>query len=187
MADFQQVLQRFRDCGARDGAYLPQTKVVMSKEFRDICKSNGCSKYGKCYMCPPDIGDIQDLMGQVRQFEHALLYQSVTAIEDSFDFDGMMEAGHLHAMLSQRIHAVLKDCASGPFLHLSGGGCHLCERCAKEDALPCRFPDKALSSLEGYGIDVCNTARAANMKYINGQNTVTYFGIVLFSDGAFSQ
>ena len=38
-----------------------------------------------------------------------------------------------------------------------------------------------MASLEAYGIHVSKLAKAADMKYINGQNTVTYFGGVLFS------
>ena len=70
-------------------------------------------------------------------------------------------------------------------LHLGAGGCGVCERCAKQTGEPCRFPHLALASLEAYGVNVSQLAQAANMKYINGQNTVTYFGAVLFStDGA---
>ena len=34
--------------------------------------------------------------------------------------------------------------------------------------------------MEGYGIDVYQTSKPTELKYINGQNTVTFFGIVLF-------
>ena len=37
-----------------------------------------------------------------------------------------------------------------------------------------------MKSLEAYGIHVSKMAEAAGMKYINGQDTVTYFGAVLF-------
>ena len=37
-----------------------------------------------------------------------------------------------------------------------------------------------MSSLATYGINVSKLAKAAGMKYINGQNTVTYFGAALF-------
>jgi hypothetical protein len=37
-----------------------------------------------------------------------------------------------------------------------------------------------MPSLEAYGVNVSALASAAGMKYINGQNTVTYFGAVLF-------
>jgi hypothetical protein len=38
-----------------------------------------------------------------------------------------------------------------------------------------------MPSLEAYGVNVSKLAASAGMKYINGQNTVTYFGAVLFS------
>ena len=56
---------------------------------------------------------------------------------------------------------------------------NLCEQ-AKADGLPCRFPQKAIPSLEAHGIHVSKLAEACGMRYINGQNTVTYFGAVLF-------
>ena len=45
---------------------------------------------------------------------------------------------------------------------------------------PCRFPEKAFPSLEAYGVFVSKLAQACGMRYINGANTVTYFGVVLY-------
>ena len=67
-------------------------------------------------------------------------------------------------------------------LHLTCCGCRLCEKCAKVTGEPCRFPEKALPSLEAYGVDVYNTTKDTDLKYINGQNTVTFFGMVLFRE-----
>ncbi len=173
------LVQLALQCGATKAEYLRGDQIVLSEEFRRICEGNGCGNYNRCYMCPPDIGPIAELMDKVRQYDHAVLYQSVAPLEDSFDFEGMMEAGHKHALLSQRIQAGLGACH---VLHLSSGGCHLCEVCAKRDNLPCRQPDQALSSLEGYGIDVYNTSQATSLKYINGPDTVTYFGILLYGE-----
>ena len=66
-------------------------------------------------------------------------------------------------------------------LHLGSGGCGVCETCAKRIGESCRFPKLAMPSLEAYGINVSALAKASGMKYINGQDTVTYFGAVLFS------
>ena len=118
-------------------------------------------------------------MGKIQQYRYGLLYQSIAEIEDSFDIEGMHEAGCRHAWLSQRIEAFLMPILE-KHLHLTCGGCRLCERCAKLDGLPCRKPEQALTSMEGYGIDVYKTCKPTELKYINGQNTVTYFGIVLF-------
>ena len=48
------------------------------------------------------------------------------------------------------------------------------------DDQPCRFPDKAMPSLEAYGVNVYQTTKSTELKYINGQYTVTYFSALLF-------
>ena len=68
------------------------------------------------------------------------------------------------------------------WLHLGAGGCRLCPVCAKRTNEPCRHPQDAMASLETYGVAVSELAASCGMKYINGQNTVTYFGAVLFQD-----
>lgn len=163
--------------GAAKAQVIPVSQVVTSASFRDVCASNGCGMYGKCWMCPPDIGEIDVLMASIREYRYGLLYQTIGQLEDSFDIEGMGEAGQRHAQVSQAIESAWPE---GDHLHLSCGGCHLCEVCAKRTGEPCRFPGRALPPMEGYGIDVYNTAKDTELSYINGQNTVTYFGIVLF-------
>ena len=167
------------ECGAFKATTIPAEQIVLDTQFRDICKSNGCGRYGRCYQCPPDIGQITELMERVREYPYALLYQSVTEIEDSFDFEGMMDAAKEHSLMSQRIGEKLPKILAGNYLHLSSG-CRLCDRCAKVDGLPCRYPEKALPAVEGYGVDVYQTVKNTQLKYINGENTVTYFGAILF-------
>lgn len=167
------------DAGASKAAVISVDSIVLSATFRDICKSNSCGMYGRCWMCPPDVGDIETLMDKVRSYQHGLLYQTIADIEDSFDIEGMQDAARNHVLVSQRLEAFMM-LQVGKHLHLSCGGCKLCDRCAKADGLPCRFPEQALSSMEAYGIDVYNTCKPTELKYINGQNTVTYFGVVLF-------
>lgn len=130
-------------------------------------------------MCPPDIGEIDALMSRLKGYEKGLLYQTIYAIEDSFDIEGMGEAATNHARVSQAVNDAVKPLLPGN-LHLSCGGCNLCERCAKLDGQPCRMPEKALPPMEGYGIDIYQTVKPTALKYTNGQNTVTFFGIVLF-------
>ena len=67
-------------------------------------------------------------------------------------------------------------------LFMGAGGCRICKRCAKLDNEPCRFPEEAMSSLEAYGANVSALARSAGMKYINGVDTVTYFGAVFLKE-----
>ena len=170
------------ECGAAKAVMLDRAQLITLPIFRDICKGNGCGKYGRCWICPPEIGEIGTLIASLDAYDRVLWYQTISPLEDSFDIEGMFEAGHAHAQLSQRISEALKAQGYTGFLHLSCGGCHLCETCTKPQGLPCRHPDRALPSLEGYGIDVYNTTKDTSLSYINGQNTVTYFGAVLFRE-----
>ena len=183
--DAEKMVQSALTAGALKAVVIPQERIVLSAEFRSACEANQCGLYGKCWMCPPAIGDIGPLMVQVRSFPRGLLYQTVGELEDSFDIEGMLEAKEVHAQVSQQLESMLRKEAVGNYLHLTCGGCYLCKSCAILKDEPCRYPEQALSSLEGYGVDVYNTVKDTPLKYINGQNTVTYFGLVLFSERTF--
>ncbi len=167
--------------GAHKANIIERDKIVLDRVFRDMCAANSCGVYGKCWMCPPDVGDIDELMASLARYDWVLVYQTVTNLEDSFDFEGMTEAKNKIRRLSQQIRREIDPLALPDVLHLSAGGCGLCPVCAKKTDEPCRFPDLAMSSLEAYGIHVSKMAEASGMNYINGANTVTYFGAVFFN------
>ena len=172
------LIQAALAAGAAKAVIIPGDRVVLSDTFREICRSNACGLYGRCWMCPPDVGDIHALMDRVRSYSHGLLYQTISPLEDSFDIEGMTAAGQRHAQVSQALEhsGVLPE----ERFHLTCGGCRLCPRCAKMDDQPCRFPERALPSMESCGIDVYHTTKDTPLRYINGADTVTYFSIVLF-------
>ena len=169
--------------GAYKAAVIDVKDIKLDRAFREMCASNACGRYGKCYMCPPDVGEIEALMARVGKYDHALVYQTVTELEDSFDFEGMIDAKKRTYPLAQSLRKVFEEQNLSKVLHLGAGGCGVCEKCAKVTGEPCRFPEKALPSLEAYGFNVSELAKTAGMKYINGQDTVTYFGAVLFNVG----
>ena len=164
-------------------AWTDIEKVVFDPVFREMCVQNSCGLYGKCYMCPPDVGDIHEMIAEAKTYNKGLLYQTVASIEDSFDFEGMTEAKRAHNAVAQQIHKIIQRVLpEAKCLHMAAGGCGVCARCAKLDHLPCYFPEKALPSLESYGVDVYHTAENAGLRYVNGPNTVTYFGMVLMRE-----
>lgn len=171
-----------KSIGFTNAEWVDASQIVCDRRFREQCAANACGVYGKCWMCPPDIGDIDELISQVKSYKRGLLYQSIFTLEDSFDFEGMQEGGREQSRRSRLLDDALRSEGYEGYLHLSKGGCGVCSPCAKVKGEPCRFPDRALSSLEGYGINVSATVKSTSMKYINGVNTVTYFGIVLFSE-----
>lgn len=167
--------------GAYKASVIEAREIVLDRAFRTMCEVNSCGVYGKCWMCPPDVGDIDTLMAEVSEYDYALVYQTVTSLEDSFDFEGMIAAKKRSYPLAQQLRDVFRDRGLNRVLHLGAGGCGVCETCSRKTNEPCRYPGRAMPSLEAYGVNVSRLASAAGMKYINGQNTVTYFGAVLFS------
>ena len=170
--------------GAYRAAVIPVSAVVTDASFRAMCASNVCGNYGRSWMCPPDVGEIGELMAALRTYTYVLVYQTVSELEDSYDFEGMMEAGAAHNRLMATLREGLKAESLPRVLHLGAGGCRMCEVCAKRTGEPCRQPHLAVASLETYGVNVSELARAAGMRYVNGQDTVTYFGAVLFDTEA---
>lgn len=167
--------------GAYKTGIIDAREISLDRAFRAMCEANSCGMYGRCWMCPPDVGDIDVLISEVAKYDYALVYQTVTSLEDSFDFEGMIEAKKRTYPIAQKLRDVFRECGIERVLHLGAGGCGVCETCSRRTNEPCRYPERAMPSLEAYGVNVSRLADAAGMRYINGQDTVTYFGAVLFS------
>ena len=178
----KELLEMLHSWGAYRAAVIPVKTVEFEPEFRRLCQSNACGMYGRSWMCPPDIGAVEKLIDCAKCYQWMLVYQTVDNLEDSYDIEGMLLAGQRINDLTQRVRAELGECFGMDAVYLGSGGCRICQICAKQEESPCRFPGRALASLEAYGVNVSRLAELVGMKYINGPNTVTYFGAVLFHD-----
>lgn len=167
--------------GAYKAALIDAAAIETDVRFRAMCESNACGLYGKCWTCPPDVGNIDELMAELGGYRYALVYQTVSELEDSFDIEGMFEARKTFNSIVMRVRKLFAEQNIKDALHLGAGGCGVCESCAKRTDEPCRSPELATASLEAYGVNVSKLASSAQMKYINGADTVTYFGAVFFN------
>lgn len=165
--------------GAFKSYIIDVDKIPFDKELRKYCVMNYCGFYGKNYACPPEVGEPDDVISKAKSYKKALIFQTVSNIEDSYDFEGMEEAAKNHTKLANLINKEFKNNVND-YLQLTVGACTVCKDCTIKENLPCRFPDLAVSSLEAYCMNVSTLAELCDMKYINGQNTVTYFGAFLF-------
>ncbi|MBQ9945549.1 MAG: DUF2284 domain-containing protein [Clostridia bacterium] len=152
--------------------------IPFSEAVVDMCKANRCGKYGTVWTCPPGVGELSFLERKIKGFERACVFTCRYSLQDSFDFEGMIN-GQKNAkrVLMQITDALRRD--NVKFMALGCEGCDLCEKCTYPDA-PCRFPEKAVPSVEACGINVVELAGKIGIGYNNGANTVTYFCIILW-------
>jgi predicted metal-binding protein len=154
-------------------AVVPTAAIGFSPELLKACESNVCGKYNRCWTCPPAVG-LSELQKKITAFSSAFVFTTMAALDDSFDYEGMMRAKERHDQLTAEMHG--RFGAANPVF--GAGGCALCADCAYPE--PCRFPAKAYPSIEAAGINVTELSRAAGLRYNNGENTVTYFSMILF-------
>jgi predicted metal-binding protein len=163
-----------KDCGAYQVGIVPTHGLTVYPEVRAMCEKNTCRGYGATWACPPAVGPIEDCLAKVKRYDTLLLFTGKYELEDSFDYEGMVDGMKrfqtLAAAIDHRLKNELED-----YLMLSNEGCHKCKTCTYPDA-PCRFPDELHPSLEAFGFNVSELACLGGINYINGPNTVTYFG-----------
>jgi len=181
MIDLNPTLRKARDFGADAAAMISTGDVVFVEEFRAACEMNTCGHYGKNWMCPPAVGEPGVLRERLLAFERGVVMQTVHRLEDSFDVDGMRAGREKHEVVFRRMFAHVQSIAGeGDFLALNVGAWKYCEECAFVREEPCRYPDKAVASLEAYCIDVNALLTACGIPYNNGVNTVSYVSLILF-------
>jgi predicted metal-binding protein len=176
-----------RNLGFTHQGFVSTNGLRVSEEVRSLCESNSCGKYGRNWMCPPAIGDLESLEARVRSFGRACVVQYVDTIEDSFDFEGMQRIADAFdeklRSLRTKARDWFRDHGAGDTLTVGAGACRYCEECSYQSGEACIAPSEALSSVEAYGFNVKPIVEMAGLSYMNGHNTVSYVGLVFFGGG----
>ncbi len=179
MENRESYASEIEQMGAAHAVAIQTSDISFEVSFRDACEKNYCGYYNRCWTCPPDAGKIEDLIARIRSYSNAVVFQTISPLEDSYDIEGMHDAAVAHNKLTLRIQQNWREIEPGSMV-LGAGACGVCTECTKPKGLPCRFPDKAITSIEACGVDASALAKTCGLRYINGQNTVTYFGILLY-------
>lgn len=158
---------------------LIETKqIVFSDEVRSLCEDNVCGKYGTTWACPPAVGTVSQCREKCLKYDMALVFNAKYDLEDSFDYEGMVRGHKEFKKVCDRLAGIARN-SLHDFLLFSNESCTRCDKCTYPE--PCRFPETLFPSVESFGIMVNMLAKSANINYINGENTVTYFGALLFN------
>lgn len=161
-----------------DAAAVLDTKTLIARDdIRSMCVADKCGAYGKNWTCPPACGSLEECQEKMHRYEHGILLQSVGRMTKAIDSRCYRETERRHMKnfyaFAEEIRKEYPDA-----LCLGAGGCRICKQCAYPEE--CRFPEKAMSSMEGYGLFVTQVCRDAGLPYHYGDRTITYTACVLF-------
>ena len=158
------------------GVLNPETLKVMPL-VRETCAEDKCHAYNHNWTCPPACGTLGECERRMRAYKRGILVQTTGVLRRDIDTRIYRETEKLHTeylkILREQMMEEFPD-----MLMLGAGGCRICGQCAYPK--PCRFPEKAISSMEAYGLFVTQVCRDNNLKYYYGPRTITYTGCVLF-------
>ena len=151
--------------------------LIPRQDVRDMCAADKCQAYGKNWTCPPHCGTLADCDAQLHCHHRGILLQTIGQTEKAIDTKAYRRTEELHLKLFHALAGELR--AHYPnALCLGSGGCRICKECAYPE--PCRFPEKACSSMEGYGLFVTQVCRDNGCQYHYGEKTITYTACILF-------
>jgi predicted metal-binding protein len=175
--DLQHWIDTACDLGFTHAAALDAAALVPRADVRAMCAGDKCGAYGKNWTCPPHCGSLEACTQVLSRYGKGILVQTVGTLAKTIDTRGMRRAEEAHLA---RFYALVKAVkASVPdALCLGSGGCRLCPSCAYPE--PCRFPELACPSMEGYGLFVTQVCRDSGLAYHHGEKTVTFTACVLF-------
>jgi predicted metal-binding protein len=176
----EKIIEQVEKAGVFQYGLTKPSEINYRQEIQEICKGNSCRQYGRTWACPPAVGTVDDCRNRCQQYNIILVFTGKFMIEDSYDFDGMMRALLEFKQIAQNLDLTLKPYLK-KYLILSNESCSTCKSCTYPD-IPCRFHERLHHSIEGYGILVSELAKQVGVNYNNGNNSITYFGALLFND-----
>lgn len=169
-------IQKALDAGFSAAVPLDVKTLTPKEAVREMCAADKCRAYGKNWTCPPHCGSLSECEARMQGYSEGILLQTVGQLEKAIDTKGYRRAEKAHLASFHRFCDMVRE-EYPDALCLGSGGCRICGTCAFPE--PCRFPEKACSSMEAYGLFVTQVCRDNGLAYHHGEKTVTYTACVL--------
>lgn len=157
-------------------AWLSAADLPFSERVRSICREE-CPRYGTSWACPPGVGTVEECRERCGQFDSVFVFTTIAEVTDDTNMTETLATRGAHEAVTKQIQQVFRP-YFGETLALSADSCAICRDCAYPDA-PCRYPNRMVPCIEGYGIVVPALAEMAGIEFMNGAGIVTWFGAVL--------
>lgn len=174
------IVQDALDMGFSHAGLADVKTLHPRDEVREMCAVDKCHAYNKNWSCPPGCGTIEECDAEMQQYDWGVLVQVTMDMEDEMDMEAWMDAAKALRDKSVELNDMLHK-KYPQVLGLGGAGCDICKECTYPDA-PCRFPNKRMSGMEGYGLVVSDVCRDNGLLYYYGPDTITYTGLFLVKE-----
>ena len=173
----KELQEKAKAMGFDTVAPLDPSELEARQDVRDMCRADKCMIFGRNWGCPPHCGTVEECQEKMRSYSRGILLQTVGHMQKTIDSKCYRETERRHIVnfyaLAEFVKAKYPDA-----LCLGAGGCRVCKKCAHPK--PCRFPEKAISSMEGYGLFVTQVCRDTGVPYYHGEKTITYTACILY-------
>jgi predicted metal-binding protein len=172
MPDIQSLIKEALLAGFSQAGELNVPALEFMPEVRDMCAADRCHSYGRNWTCPPACGTLEDSSGKTAGFSQGILVQTIGKLDDDFDWEAIEETARRHKKNFQILNELLRSRYT-EMLAMGAGACDICGECTYPDS-PCRFPDRAVPSMEALGLFVSKVCTMSGVPYNNGPKTITY-------------
>ena len=169
--DVNEHIENALKFGFSSAGQLNLDALVLMPEVRDMCSADRCHNYGKSWCCPPACGTLEEGSKKLKEYDFGIIVQTTGTKEDDFDFECISETAQRHKDNFYALADFLRE-AYNKVLPLGAGTCSICKECAYPE--PCRFPNKAITSMEAYGLWVSKVCELSSIPYYYGPLTITY-------------
>lgn len=152
--------------GADSAAIIPTSAIRVEDYLADLCNETACDCYGQASSCPPHVGGPDEFRVLTGEFKHSLFLK----IDVSTDILLSEERWHVYQLLHRVASCVRRaavDAGCPKARAFAGGSCKriFCREHSDCKVVSrggtCRFPDLALPSMSGYGINVLRLMETA--------------------------
>jgi len=172
MMTYTELAETAKASGFTHFSQLDISTLEFMQEIRDMCNPEKCRNYDRSWSCPPACASLEEMRERVKSYTHGILVQTVGDLEDSLDWDNIVEIGVRHKENFSKMRKELSK-KEPSLMGLGAGGCKLCEKCTYPDE-PCRHPDEMEISMEASGLFVSKVCTDNDLKYNYGPEQIAY-------------
>jgi len=172
MIDYTKIAELAKKCGFTHSAQINIPGLEFLPEVRSMCNPEQCKSYNTSWSCPPACAPLDELKEKVNTYQFGVLIQTVSEVEDNYDWEGMMAAGELQKKNFAEMWKELRNEYNDIFA-MGSGKCSLCKTCTYPDN-PCCKPNEKEISMEACGLFVSKVCKDNGLEYNYGPGKMAY-------------